>query len=60
MDEQGGFRAGKGCVNQGFAVRQVHIREGDWEGQGEVSGPGEPLRPLRPWPDQSFVNKVRI
>ena len=23
MDEQGGFRAGRGCVNQVFVVRQV-------------------------------------
>ena len=35
-DKQGGFRAGRGCVNQGFAVRQIRIREGDCEGQGEV------------------------
>ena len=23
-----------------------------------MAGPGEPLRPLRPWPDQSFVSQL--
>ena len=45
-DEQGGFRSGRGCVDQIFTLKQIVEQSGEKKRMGiyEFYGPGEIIR----------------